>query len=97
MADRLFFITEDPDEAEYTGKEGPTSVPIRKILGAGGGQFHPGEGSLSASDKLRLDRLAGHRDPRLPLNRRIWNGETEFRTAAQIEGDRRNDLDNPGT
>lgn len=96
MVDRTFFIDPDADEAEYTGKVGPSGVGLRKAAGAGGGNFRPSEGSLSASDKMRLDRLVGRRDPRLPINRRIWNGESEFRTPEQIEGDRRNDIDNPG-
>lgn len=96
MADRLFFIDRDGDEGEYTGKVGPTSVPIRKRSGAGGGNFKPSEGSLSAAEKMRLERLTGHHDPRLPLNYRIWNGESERRTPNQIEGDRRNDTGNTG-
>jgi hypothetical protein len=99
MADRQFEYHEiypDADETEHLGKTGPTQIPVRKRAGAGAGNFKPGEQSLTAIEKARLDRLVGRRDPRLPINRRIQTGESEKRTAAQIEGDRRNGTGNTG-
>lgn len=69
-----------PGETEYEGTMGASTTGIPEA--------RP-ESALSASDQLRLMRLADPDDPHRRLNYRIWNGETPHRTPEQVEGDKR--------
>jgi hypothetical protein len=65
-----------PGESEYSGKAGPAGVGIRKPQKA-----------VSASDEARLARLTGTKDPKAPINDRVWYGEAPRKTERQRRGD----------
>lgn len=69
-------MSPQPDETEYEGLKGPAGVP----------KYRPAK-ALTASDKLRLERLTGTHDPQATISRRVWEGQNRHKSDRELKGE----------